>query len=153
MCSKLKFAAFVFFALGLVAMTIAPPLDTCSMKVSKIWVASLGRWVLNPLCGGLCPSQEYTCAAYSYGFGDDLPGWTETCRCGNGEGDYAPNPPCSGIVFFDPDLPGYVIYGCDPNENCGTVPNPRGCEQMFLDIEDCPEVPDDARLCNCEPLT
>lgn len=67
MCSKLKFAAFVFFALGLVAMTIAPPLDTCSMKVSKIWVASLGRWVLNPLCGGLCPSQEYTCAAYSYG--------------------------------------------------------------------------------------
>lgn len=151
-------AGTLLSVLGVAAISAPSVESPCRMNVSRLWVEEpYGHWVLNPLCGGTCPSSQYNCVADTIGFGSGEPGWTETCRCKDAQGGFAPNPPCSGTVGFDPDLfgpglGGYYIIGCDPEENCGTLTHPRECEQQFWDIEECPVSPFEQALCLCEPL-
>lgn len=151
-------AALILSILGLAAVSAPAFEGPCSMKVSKVWMTTpYPHWDLIALCGGICPSSNYNCQAFTDGFGTGDPGWTETCRCKDSQGNYATDPPCSGIVGFDPDLygpeqPGYYIIGCDLEENCGTIADPRQCEQQVFEIEEVPTFPTDQRICLCEPL-
>ncbi len=155
--SCIRVLAMLFMLLGVAAVSAPATEGTCSMRVSKIWIHEpCPHWVLNPTCEGLCPDDPYQCQPFTDGFGSGVPGWTQTCRCEDSEGGFAPNPPCSGTVAFDPDLHGpgiggYYILGCDEEENCGTESDPRQCDQQFYDLEEVPVAPYGERLCECDP--
>ena len=135
--------------LGLAAVGIAmpePAWGPCNMFASWLWVDGVLQLV--PLCHGTCPTDKYHCGKkFTYPSGG---GSVEVCRCLDDEGNpYPVDPPCSGQVFFNPDLPGYELLPCPIEENCGPVATPRYCEDVSTDI---PMNPQEGLICRCPPL-